>query len=191
MRRRAPIGILLSGSGSTYANLAEACADGRLAADIAVVVASKDACGGAQRARERGHRVVVAHEPDQVSAALRGAGCALAAMCGWLRYYDPPADLAGRVVNVHPSLLPAFGGAGMYGLHVHRTVLAHGCRVSGCTVHLVAGGYDTGRILDQRAVEVLPGDTPERLAARVQACERILYPQVIARLLDAALSSSS
>ncbi len=182
----ARLGILLSGSGSTYANLAARCADRRLVAAIAVVVASRPDCGGAALAREHGHPLAIASDPAAVTAALRTAGCDLVAMCGWLRYYDPPADLAGRVLNVHPSLLPAFGGQGMYGLRVHAAVIAHGCRVSGCTVHEVSGAYDSGRILDQAAVRVEPGDTPATLAARVQAAERELYPAVIARRLAGA-----
>jgi phosphoribosylglycinamide formyltransferase-1 len=101
-------------------------------------------------------------------------------MCGWMRFWDQPADVRGRVFNIHPSLLPAFGGRGMYGLHVHRAVLAAGVALSGCTVHLVAGAYDSGPVLAQRQVAVMPGDTPETLQARVQASERELYPQAIA-----------
>jgi phosphoribosylglycinamide formyltransferase-1 len=184
------LGILLSGSGSTYENLANACAARRMLAEIAVVVSSSPTAGGIARARRLGHPVVVAKEPDAVTAALLEARCDWVAMCGWLRYYDPPTAMAGRVVNVHPSLLPAFGGQGMYGHHVHDAVLAHGCRISGCTVHLVEGGYDTGAILAQRAVPVLDDDDASRLAARVQAAERAVYPEVLAALMQGALAGN-
>jgi phosphoribosylglycinamide formyltransferase-1 len=94
-----------------------------------------------------------------------------------------PSNFKTKIVNVHPSLLPAFGGPGMYGHHVHEAVLASGAKESGCTVHLVDDTYDTGPILLQRSVPVLPGDTPEALAARVQADEREAYPKAIAELL--------
>jgi len=181
----ARLGILLSGSGSTYANLVQAIAAGRLPAEIAVVIGSKPGLGGLDKAAAYGHPTVIAVKPDDVSAALRAHGVQLVAMCGWLKFWDPPADFSGRVVNIHPSLLPSFGGKGMYGHHVHDAVLAHGCKLSGCTVHLVGGAYDTGPILAQQAVPVLPDDTPASLAARVQAAERELYPGVIARLIAA------
>ncbi|MCK6491000.1 MAG: phosphoribosylglycinamide formyltransferase [Planctomycetes bacterium] len=181
---RARIGILLSGSGSTYENLADACRDGRIDGAIAVVVASRADLGGCERARRLGHPLVVAAEPAAVTAALHAHGAGWVAMCGWLKYWDPPAAFAGRTLNIHPSLLPAFGGKGMYGAKVHAAVIAHGCTLSGCTVHLVAGGYDTGPILAQRAVAVLPDDTPASLGARVQEAERTLYPAAIQALVS-------
>jgi phosphoribosylglycinamide formyltransferase 1 len=181
----ARLGILLSGSGTTYANLAQAVAEGRVPAEIAVVVASRADAGGLERARALGHATAVAGDGAAVERALRAQGASWVAMCGWMRYWDPPADFRGRVLNIHPSLLPAFGGRGMYGLHVHRAVLAAGVTVSGCTVHVVAGPYDSGPVLAQRQVEVLPDDTPETLQERVQACERDLYPQAIAAAIRA------
>ena len=177
------LGILLSGSGSTYANLVDAIAAGRLPAQIAVVVSSKADVGGVERARAYGHPVVIASDAAAVSTALLEHRCDVVAMCGWLKFYDPPAALRGRVVNIHPSLLPDFGGKGMYGIHVHRAVLAAGVRESGCTAHLVTGAYDSGPHLGQHRVPVLPGDTPELLQARVQDAERALYPEVLGRLI--------
>lgn len=179
----ARLGILLSGSGSTYANLVEAIATGKLLAQIVVVVSSKADAGGVERARAFGHPVVVASDAASVSAALLDHRCEVVAMCGWLKFYDPPPALRGRVVNIHPSLLPDFGGKGMYGIHVHRAVIAAGVRESGCTAHLVSGDYDSGPHLGQRRVPVLPDDTPERLQARVQEAERALYPEVLGRLI--------
>ena len=182
------LGILLSGSGSTYENLATACADGRIPARIAVVIASRAGLGGIARAERLGHPVVVAAETDAVSAALRAHGARFVAMCGWLRYWDPPADFTGRVVNIHPSLLPSFGGKGMYGERVHAAVIAHGNTVSGCTAHLVAGSYDEGPILAQATVPVEPDDDAHGLAERVQAAERALYPLVVAALVGGTLT---
>lgn len=174
------LGILLSGTGSTYANLVERIADGTLDAEIAVVVSSRADAGGLARAAANGHPHLVAREEEAVAAALREHRCELVAMCGWMRWFDPPPDLAGRVLNVHPALLPAFGGEGMYGDRVHRAVLEAGVKVAGCTVHVVAGPYDSGPILAQRTVPVLPGDDLETLRDRVQAAERHLYPRVLA-----------
>jgi phosphoribosylglycinamide formyltransferase 1 len=175
------LGILLSGSGTTYQNLADRIADGSLKVEIAVVVASRPGVYGIERAKALGHPCVVAKDPAE---ALRAHEAEWVAMCGWMRFWDPPEPWAGRTLNVHPSLLPSFGGKGMYGHHVHEAVLAHGCRVSGCTVHLVQGGYDTGPIVDQLAVRVEDGDTPDTLAARVQAAERELYPTAIAKAIS-------
>lgn len=180
----ARLGILLSGSGTTYDNLTQWVADGRIDARIAVVVSSRPRTGGLDKAARHGHRAVVARDP---SVALEAAGCDYVAMCGWMRFWDPPVRWQQRVVNIHPALLPAFGGKGMYGHHVHEAVLAHRCRITGCTAHLVQGEYDAGPILAQRAVAVRADDTPDSLAARVQAAERILYPQVIQGLVQGRL----
>ena len=182
---RPRLGILLSGSGSTYANLETAIAQGRLAADITVVVSSKEGVAGLAIARQHGRTTVVAADPNAVTAALRATGVQWVAMCGWMRFWDPPGEFIGHTVNIHPSLLPAFGGKGMYGLHVHRAVLAAKVAETGCTVHLVSGDYDSGRMLGQRRVAVQKDDTLESLQQRVQAAERELYPQALAALLSA------
>lgn len=179
----ARLGILLSGSGSTYANLEAAIADGRLPAEVAVVIASKPGLGGIDHAKRFARPWVVAAKPEAVTAALGEHGATHVVMCGWLKFWDPPPAYAGRTVNIHPSLLPRHGGKGMYGIHVHRAVLESGDTESGCTAHLVAGAYDSGRVLAQSRVPVLPGDTPESLQARVQAAERELYPRVVATLV--------
>ena len=177
----ARLGILLSGSGTTYQNLADRIADGALPAEIVVVVASRPGIFGIERAKQLGHPCIVAADPTE---ALRAHRAEFVAMCGWMRYWDPPSDFRGKTINVHPSLLPAFGGKGMFGHHVHEAVLKHGCKITGCTVHFVSGGYDTGPILAQQAVQVADGDTPDTLAARVQAAERDLYPKTIAQLIS-------
>ncbi len=179
----ARLAILLSGSGSTYANLAERCVAGTLAAEIVLVISSRADAGGVALAQRCGHPCVVAGRAEEVTAALLAYRADLIAMCGWMRFYDPPAAFAGRVLNIHPSLLPAFGGKGMYGIHVHRAVLASGVKETGCTVHLVTGDYDSGPVLGRRRVPVMAGDSAEILQARVQTAERELYPQAIAELL--------
>jgi phosphoribosylglycinamide formyltransferase-1 len=181
------LGILLSGAGSTYENLARAVASGAIAAEVAVVVSSRAEAAGVVRARANGHAVEVASEQDAVTAALRAHGAEWVAMCGWMRFWDPPAEFAERTLNVHPSLLPAFGGKGMYGIRVHQAVLEHGCKLTGCTVHLVTGDYDSGPIVAQSAVPVREGDTPETLQARVQEAERELYPRVVGAAVSGRL----
>jgi phosphoribosylglycinamide formyltransferase-1 len=100
-------------------------------------------------------------------------------MAGWLHLLPIPNDFRYRVLNIHPALLPSFGGKGMYGHHVHEAVLAYGAKVSGCTVHYADDTYDTGPILVQKCVPVLEGDTPTSLAARVFEAECEAYPEAI------------
>lgn len=202
------LAVLLSGSGSTLQNLIDRVADGRLRATLVGVVSSRPAVLGVERARAAGLPVVVTNgeagsrnaEPDNPSsvptsdfrlpttrseaafAALRAWRPDFVVLAGWIHLLRIPDDFALKVVNVHPSLLPAFGGKGMYGRHVHEAVLASGARVSGCTVHFADDTYDTGPIIHQSVVPVLDADTPDTLAARVQAAEREAYPDALARL---------
>lgn len=181
------IAVLLSGAGRSLGNLLERIAAGSLAAEVAVVVSSRaDARGVRLARRARVPAEVVEREGRDVDAwsraifaPCRAAGVDLVVMAGFLHLLAIPPDFAGRVINIHPSLLPAFGGKGFHGDHVHRAVLARGCTVSGCTVHLVDAEYDHGRILLQRTVPVLADDTPESLAARVFAAECEALPEAI------------
>ncbi len=122
-------------------------------------------------------------ESDAFSAAVWEAiapyDVRLVVLGGFLHQLLVPPGWEGRVLNIHPSLLPAFGGKGMYGRHVHDAVLAHGCKVTGCTVHICDDAYDAGPIVAQRCVPVLDDDTTETLGARVFAAECALYPAVI------------
>jgi phosphoribosylglycinamide formyltransferase 1 len=126
---------------------------------------------------------------DEILAALESAGIQFLLLAGYLRLIPPKVVRAyrGRILNIHPSLLPAFGGKGMYGRRIHEAVLTHGVRVTGVTVHLVDEEYDRGRILAQWPVPVLPGDDPERLATRVLEVEHRLYPQVVDHLAQALM----
>ncbi len=176
--------VLLSGSGSTLQNLLDRCADGRLAATVAGVVSSRPDVFGVERARRARVPVVVAEKTGRSEAAFAAARnwqADLVVCAGWIHLLKVPPDFRGRVLNVHPSLLPKFGGKGMYGRHVHEAVLAAGETESGCTVHLVDDTYDTGPVVLQARVPVLPGDTPDTLAERVQAAEREALPAGIAQ----------
>ena len=183
------LAVLLSGSGRTLENLLDRIAAGRLAATVAIVVASRPEVRGVDIARRAGVPVEVlpregrstAAWSEAIFTACRSASADLVVMAGFLHLLEIPADFAGRVINIHPSLLPAFGGKGFHGEHVHRAVLERGCTVSGCTVHLVDDQYDHGRILLQATVPVLPDDSVSSLAARVFAAECDALPDAISR----------
>jgi phosphoribosylglycinamide formyltransferase-1 len=175
---------LISGSGTTLQNLIDRIAAGSLAAEIVGVVSSRADVAGVERARRAGLPVVVAARKEErfverVWSAIRSFQPDLVCLAGWLHLVPVPDDFHARVLNIHPSLLPAFGGKGMYGHHVHEAVLAYGARVSGCTVHFADNTYDTGPILVQKCVPVKDGDDPDTLAARVFQAECEAYPEAI------------
>jgi phosphoribosylglycinamide formyltransferase-1 len=179
------LAVCISGGGRTLLNLADRIDAGDLDAEIALVIASRE-CPGAERARERGFEVAV--EPgdiavDRLSAMLHASRAEWVVLAGYLRLLPIPPDFAGRIVNIHPALLPAFGGPGMHGARVHRAVLDAGCKVSGCTVHLCDAEYDTGPIVLQSVCAVRDDDTPETLAARVFELEKDALPEALRLLL--------
>ncbi len=194
---RLRLAVLISGSGRTLANLLERSATGSLAATVDLVLANRDHIGGLEIAAAAGVPTVVlpraglplADWSNAVFDRCRAAGVDLVVMAGFLQLLEIPADFTGRVINIHPSLLPAFGGKGFYGDHVHRAVLERGCTVSGCTVHFVDNEYDHGRIILQQAVPVLPEDDHERLAVRVFKAECDTLPAAINQLATGELSS--
>jgi formyltetrahydrofolate-dependent phosphoribosylglycinamide formyltransferase len=180
------VAVLASGGGSNLqAILDHLAAAGRDAGvTVALVASDRVTAGALDRARTRG--IPAAH----LDAAARGEGMTellashdidLIALAGYLRFVPPTVTRRwrGRIVNVHPSLLPAFGGAGMYGLRVHQAAIDAGVRVTGATVHFVDEEYDRGPIIAQWPVPVLPGDTAEGLAKRVLAAEHALYPVTV------------
>jgi len=182
------LAVLISGGGTTLLNLAARIASGELDARSGVAVASSSRATGVARAAAAGVGVRVEERRAGESAAdygqrvfehCRAAGADLVCLAGWLNRLAVPKDFAGRVMNIHPALLPAFGGEGMYGRRVHEAVLRHGCKVSGCTVHFVDDEYDNGPIILQRCCAVEEGDTPESLAARVFEQEKLAYPEAI------------
>ncbi|HUG41525.1 MAG TPA: phosphoribosylglycinamide formyltransferase [Longimicrobiales bacterium] len=183
------VAVFASGGGTNLQALLDHFHGGRRGAAVALVVSDRADAGALERAARAGvpGRVVpVAGRPAAVLAAetldaLDGAATELVALAGYTRLVpeDVVRRFAGRIVNVHPALLPAFGGKGMYGARVHRAVLAAGCAVTGPTVHLVNERYDEGRILAQWPVPVLEGDSPASLAARVLRAEHALYPATV------------
>lgn len=193
------LAVLISGSGRTMANLADRCADGTIPARLAAVIASRD-CPGLGLARERGLHAIV--RPGGVNAGeleelRREIGFSWVALAGYLRRLDPPSSLEGRVLNIHPALLPGdgtpgpFGGLGMHGRRVHEAVLASGARESGCTVHLVNNEYDAGEVILRKRCPVEPGDTPQTLAARVFELELEAYPEALRKVLRSAGAARS
>ncbi len=195
LNRTIRLGVLLSGGGTTLLNLLEEIHAGRLDAEVPVVVASRE-CKGIGRAQDAGlevHLVPYRRMPDLVAytdailAHLDAAKVDLVCMAGFLSLWRIPDRYEQRVMNIHPALLPAFGGRGMHGRHVHEAVLAHGCKVSGCTVHFADNSYDTGPIIVQKAVPVEEGDTPDTLADRVFGAECLAYPEAIRLFADGRL----
>jgi phosphoribosylglycinamide formyltransferase 1 len=177
--------ILLSGGGRTMVNLHAHIRSQALNARITAVIASRP-CPGMERALELGvhpilHQGVIA--PDTLEGFASEAGADLIVLAGYLQRVIVPKSLQGKIVNIHPALLPSFGGKGMYGHHVHQAVLNAKCTISGCTVHLVDHEYDQGQILLQRSCPVLTNDTVDTLAARVFEQECIAYPQAINQLI--------
>jgi phosphoribosylglycinamide formyltransferase 1 len=177
------IAVLASGSGSNLQALLDACRSPEPAA-IVLVACNVPGAGALGRARRTGVPTWDIADPSDASAmlsALRDAKVDLVVLAGYLKLVpaDVVAAFSGRMVNIHPALLPSFGGKGMYGLHVHEAVLASGATISGPTVHLVTTEYDRGPILAQWPVPVLPGDTPEQLRDRVLAAEHQVLPAVV------------
>lgn len=181
----ARLAVMLSGSGRTLLNLLESIRAGRLLASIDLVIASRE-CLGAQRARAAGVEVQVLPgviDPARLGDLLARHRIDLVVLAGYLKLIRIPPGFEGRIVNIHPSLLPDFGGPGMYGDRVHEAVLRAGATTSGCTVHLIDDEYDRGRILLQKSCPVLPGDTAHALADRVFALECQAYPEALAGLI--------
>lgn len=179
-----PVAVLVSGGGTNLQALLDALERSRLAR-VARVVSSRADAGALERARRAGVPTAVLSDPDdggEIVAAVGGAR--LVVLAGYLKRLPPDAitRLRWRVINIHPALLPGFGGAGMYGRRVHQAVLASGAAVTGATVHYVDEEFDRGPIIAQWPVPVRPDDTPESLAARVLEVEHRLLPQVVLAL---------
>jgi phosphoribosylglycinamide formyltransferase-1 len=191
------LGVLISGGGTTLANLIERLNDNRLRnCEIRLVISSRDDVRGVHIAREADLPLKIIRRrdfpelsafSDTLVAALDAAGTDLVVMAGFLCLWRIPARYQNRVLNIHPALLPRFGGHGMYGHRVHEAVLAAGETESGCTVHLADNQYDHGPIIAQARVPIQADDTPNTLAARVGVAERELYPSVIQAVADHGL----
>jgi phosphoribosylglycinamide formyltransferase-1 len=183
------LGVLISGGGTTLMNILEHINMGKLNAKVAVVISSRSTVAGVEKATAAGLDVKIIRKRDlpsigefskRIEQELVAANVDLVVQGGWLCLWKIPPRYENRVMNIHPALLPSFGGQGMWGHHVHEAVLAAGCKVSGCTVHFCTNEYDKGPIIVQRGCKVKEDDTPETLAARVFERECIAYPQAIA-----------
>ena len=176
------VAVAVSGRGSNLESLLRALGP-EAPARVVLVLSNTPDAGGLERARAHGVAAEVLPDPGDAAdwlARLERHRIDLLVLAGYLKLVPAPVVARYRhlIVNIHPALLPAFGGRGMYGRHVHEAVLQSGARESGATVHLVDEAYDRGAILAQGRVPVLPDDTPERLAARVLAVEHRLLPAV-------------
>ena len=175
----ARLGIVLSGTGRTLVNILKHIAAGELDAEVVCVISDRDGVRGLEHGREAGAKTFLATDSDATWKILRAHDVDLVCLCGYLRLLKIPKDRSRSVLNIHPALLPKFGGKGFYGHHVHEAVLAAGETESGCTVHYCDNEYDRGSILVQKRVPVLPDDTPDTLAARVFEAECVAYPEAI------------
>ncbi|HET9480488.1 MAG TPA: phosphoribosylglycinamide formyltransferase [Candidatus Polarisedimenticolia bacterium] len=179
------VGILISGRGSNMLAIADACAAGRIAARVGIVISNEPGAPGLAAARQRGIETLVLDHREsrgrqeydaRLAAALDRHSVDLVCLAGYMRLLSPGfvAERAGRIMNVHPALLPAFPG-----LHAQRQAVEHGVRLSGATVHFVDAGLDSGPIILQAAVPVEQDDTEETLSARILVEEHRLYPEAI------------
>lgn len=194
MPHRLVLGVLASGEGTTLDALAEQVAGGHVPARVAIVISDRPYAPVLEKARRRGLATAVLPlkgvAPEKWSTratqVLRAAGVELVLLAGFLSIVPPgfTATWEGRAINIHPSLLPRYGGRGLYGDRVHAAVLAAGDAETGATIHLVTSDVDAGPVLVQQRVRVEPGDSPESLRARVQAAERVALYAVIARFAE-------
>ena len=196
LNRPIRLAVLISGGGTTLANLATRIGNHSLNAEIQMVIASRADCGGIARANGLGFPCEVLQRRDFVSvdefsaaifARCREEKIDLVICGGFLALLMIPADFSGRVMNIHPSLIPAFSGQGYHGSRVHEAALARGAKVSGCTVHFVDDEYDHGPIIVQRTVPVLDDDSPADLAARVFEAECEALPEAIRMFASGSL----
>lgn len=173
------LGVLLSGGGRTLQNLLDRIAEGSLEAEVRCVISDRPEAGGLERAARAGIPAFVERDPSRIYGLLEKHGVELVCLAGYLRLLPIPPTWRGRVLNIHPALLPRFGGKGFYGDRVHRAVLEAGETESGCTVHYCDEIYDHGPVVLQRRVPVRPDDTVAALADRVFAAECEAYPEAI------------
>ena len=186
-----PIAVFLSGGGRTLSNLLVQRDERDLPIDIRLVISSSSKVRGVEIAKNAGIETIVVRKTNDAEVyskamfdPVRQSGAKYVVMAGFLKHVLIPRDFDRRVINIHPSLLPDFGGEGMYGHHVHKAVLEKGETVSGCTVHFVDNVYDNGPMVLQKQCEVLPGDTVDDLAARVFEQECVALPEAIRKLCE-------
>lgn len=190
------LGILISGGGRTMLNLAERIQEGSLHAEIRMVFASQAECAGVGRARSAGLNCEpllrrdfdsVAAFSDRIFERMQELQVDLVVMAGYLCLVKIPQDFEHRVLNIHPSLIPAFCGRGYHGSRVHEAAIERGVRISGCTVHFADNEYDHGPVIVQRSVKIPDATTPDELAALVFRQEQIAYPEAIEKVVSGRL----
>lgn len=190
------LGVLISGGGTTLLNFIDQIRSGELHAEVPVVIASQKTCKGVERSLAAGLTCHTIRPRDfsgvgdfsrAVFAELRAANVDLVALAGFLSLLHIPDDFRGRVINIHPSLIPAFCGHGFFGHHVHEAAIERGVKFSGCTVHFANNDYDEGPIILQRTIAVPDGCTPDELAALVFEQEKIAYPEAIQLLANGSI----
>jgi phosphoribosylglycinamide formyltransferase-1 len=193
--KRLKIGVLASGGGSNLQSIIDRSLDKSLAGDVVVVISNNSGAKALDRARR--HSITPLHisavtegsfeaADERITQELESRCVDLVVLAGYMKKVGPVLlrTYVGRIVNIHPALLPRFGGEGMYGMRVHEAVIASGERESGATVHLVDNAYDHGTILSQVKVPVLPGDTPETLQKRILEKEHEILPRTIQKLAE-------
>lgn len=188
--RKLFLGVFASGRGSNFAAILEAIKEDRLQAGVKLLLSNNEEAGALSIAKDHGVSTAVVSKQtfasrdlfvDAMHSRLREHGVEFIALAGYMKKVPPEIISAYKnsIVNIHPALLPLFGGKGMYGHRVHEAVLAQGCKVTGVTVHIVDEVYDHGPIVAQRCISVVEGDTPESLAARVLRVEHKLYAETL------------
>ncbi|MDG1874673.1 MAG: phosphoribosylglycinamide formyltransferase [Mariniblastus sp.] len=193
------IAVLISGGGTTLKNLLDVHQQGRLDCEIGLVISSSASAGGLKFAQQSNIPSNVIIRKDYADTATyseamfelcRTSNIDLVVMGGFLKRVKIPADFINRVINIHPSLIPAFCGKGNYGIRVHTNVIEYGVKLSGCTVHYVDDHYDHGPIIAQETVPVLNDDEPETLAGRVFEKECQLYPEIVNAIANGRITVS-
>jgi len=196
--KRLKLGVLASGGGTNLQSIIDRCLDGSISAEVVVVISNNSGAGALERARKHGidalHVSAVTEGNDaaadrRITDEMVSHGVDLVALAGYMKKVGQMllTTYEGRLLNIHPALLPKFGGKGMYGMRVHEAVIAEGEKESGPTVHIVDDKYDHGPILAQIKVPVLPDDTPETLQKRVLEKEHEIYPMTIQRIAEERL----
>ncbi len=173
------LAVLLSGTGRTLDNFHDAISAGRMRGEIQVVVSNVEGVLGLEKARKYGYPAHHAPDNEAINRVLSGYDIDLVLLAGFLKLYRPPENLARRVLNIHPSLIPAFCGTGFYGMRVHRAVWDKGVKVSGCTVHFANDIYDDGPIVVQKCVDISGCSGPDEIADLVFAAECEAYPEAV------------
>jgi len=193
--RKAALGILVSGTGTNMASIAEKCLNGTLPASVSVVISSREKAPAIEKARAYGIPTYIVRRKDygnqieyeeKMIEILKAHGVDLVVLAGFLNILSPHfvSAFRWRIINVHPSLIPSFCGPGYYGMKVHESVLRYGVKVTGATVHFVDESVDGGPIILQKAIEVRDDDTPETLAERVRTIEHELLAEAIRLIIE-------